>query len=85
MTIRVRKGSLGKLTLRLGEENGRFSGIILGGPKGLIGPVTGASADEVRHRLLEEAAKTDRCYFGVDGARIRFLRFFPRGLRRPRL
>jgi len=78
MTIRtVREQSLGRLTLRLLEANGGFSGIILGGPKGRIGPLTGASADEVWRRLHEEAGKTDRSYFGFDGARIRFLRFFP--------
>jgi hypothetical protein len=84
MTIRtIREQSLGKLTLRLLETNGAFSGIILGGPKERIGPISGESAEAVWRRLNDEAGKADRSYFGFDGARARFLRFFPQGFADP--
>lgn len=79
----IREESLGNLTLRLLETNGGFSGVILGGPKGRIGPITGASEDEVWCRLHAEAGKTDHSYFGFDGARTRFLQYFPRGFADP--
>jgi len=84
MTIKtIREQSLGKLTLRLLEANGVFSGIILGGPKGRIGPISGDTHDAVWRRLHEEAGKADRSYFGFDGARARFLRFYPQGFADP--
>ena len=39
----------------------------------------GDSADDVWRRLHDEAAKADPRYFGFDGARARFLQFFPNG------
>jgi hypothetical protein len=84
MTIKtIREQPLGKLTLRLLETNGAFSGVILGGSKGRIGPIRGESADSVWCRLHEEAGKADRSYFGFDGARSRFLKFFPEGFGGP--
>jgi hypothetical protein len=84
MTIRtIRERALGKFTLRLLENNGTYSGVILGGPKGLIGPIKGGSEEEVWRLLHVEAGKADRNYFGFDGARTRFLHFFPAGFTDP--
>ena len=41
--------------------------------------VNGDDADDVWQRLHDEAGKANPRYFGFDGARARFLRFFPNG------
>jgi len=41
--------------------------------------VVGTDADDVWRRLHDEAGKANPKYFGFDGARARFLHFFPNG------
>ena len=41
--------------------------------------IEGADADDVWRQLHDEAGKAHPKYFGFDGARGRFLRFFPNG------
>jgi hypothetical protein len=79
----VREESVGQLTFRLLQMEGRFCGVVLGAPGGRIGPISGSNAEQVWCQLHEAAGKADREYFGFDGARARFLRFFPQGFRTP--
>jgi len=77
---RIREARLGDRTLRLVEKDKRFTGIIMG-DGAIKAQIDGESADEVWRRLHDEAAKENPRYFGFDGARARFLRFFPNGFR----
>lgn len=70
----VRSGALGKRHLRLVEKDGRFYGLVEGQRC-----VDGSDADDVWRRLHDDAGKADPKYFGYDGARSRFLKFFPKG------
>jgi hypothetical protein len=70
----VRTGRLGQRELRLVHKDGRFFGLADGKVC-----VEGESADAVWRRLHDEAGKANPKYFGFDGARVRFLRFFPNG------
>jgi hypothetical protein len=70
----VRKGNLGTTELRLVKNASWFHGLADGKPI-----VEGEDADDVWRRLHDEAAKTNPKYFGFDGARIRFISYFPDG------
>jgi hypothetical protein len=76
----IRTGKVGKRELRLVEKSGRFFGVING--TGRREPlIEGDVADDVWRRLHDAARKADPAYFGYDGARNRFLRFFHGGFR----
>ncbi len=70
----VRTTKFGKTELCLVEHNGRFFGKANGA---VI--VEGEGADEVWRRLHDRAGDGDARYFGFDGARARFGKFFPEG------
>jgi len=70
----VRTGKLGKTELRLVRKDGRFFGVA----DGKI-CANGENPDDVWRRLHDEVGKANPKYFGFDGARARFLRFFPNG------
>ena len=72
----VRRGRIGKHNLRLVEKDSHFYGLVDGQRY-----VDGSDADDVWRRLHDDAGKADPRYFGFDGARARFLRFFPNGFR----
>lgn len=74
----VREAKLDKLILRLVEKDKLFIGLIIAGEVKKL-QIDGTSADDVWRRLHDEAGKTNPKYFGFDGARGRFLRFFPNG------
>ena len=74
--VTIRTGILGKHTLRLVEMDGQFYG--LADSKQCV---EGSDADEVWRRLYADAGKSDPRYFGYEGARSRFLKFFPNGFR----
>jgi hypothetical protein len=75
---RIREARLGDRTLRLVEKDMLFIGIIIS--DGTIkAQIDGYNADDVWRQLHDEAAKANPRYFGFDGARARFLRFFPNG------
>src|SRR5262249_43515104 len=70
----VRTGKLGKRELRLVRKDARFFGLVDGKVC-----AEGESADDVWRRVHDDAGKSDPKYFGFDGARARFLHFFPNG------
>jgi hypothetical protein len=74
---RLREAKLDGLTLVLVEKNGKFIGAIFGGKNKV--EIEGVDADDVWRRLHDEAARANPKYFGFDGARARFLHFFPNG------
>jgi hypothetical protein len=74
----IRNVIVDKLTLRLVEKNGIFVGLIFG-PGAKTVQIEGDVAEDVWRRLHNEAAKANPKYFGFDGARARFLHFFPGG------
>lgn len=75
----IRTGKFGKLILRLVEKQGTYFGLVIGAEGGREALIEGANADEVWRRLHVEAGRANPMYFGFDGARARFLRFFPAG------
>lgn len=74
----IREAKLDKLVLRLVEKHKLFIGLIFAGDVRKL-QIDGTNADDVWRRLHDEAGKTNPKYFGFDGARARFLRFFPNG------
>ena len=70
----VRKGTLGKRSLRLVQKDGHFYGLV-----DRQKCVDGTDADDVWRRLHHDAGKADPRYFGYADARSRFLKFFPNG------
>ena len=70
----IRYGKLGDRRLRLVRKGIRFYGFA----NGKI-CTEGSDADDVWRRLHDDAGKSDPRYFGYDGARARFLKFFPNG------
>jgi hypothetical protein len=74
----IREGKLDDLVLRLVEKDKLFIGLIIAGDVKKL-QIEGTNADDVWRRLHDEAGKTNPKYFGFDGARARFLRFFPNG------
>jgi hypothetical protein len=75
---KIRETRLGDRTLRLVEKDKGFIGIIIG-DGAIKAQIDGDDADDVWRRLHDEAAKANPRYFGFDGARARFLRFFSDG------
>ena len=76
----VREEPYAGVTLRLlKSKTGEHRGIILKKGGGLLGPFGGDGPDEIWDRLKREVLKADRAYVGFNGARTRFLRFFPQG------
>jgi hypothetical protein len=75
----IRTGKVGDLSLRMVEKNGAFIGLIFAADSSKKAQLEGIDADQVWQRLQDEAAKANPKYFGFDGARARFLRFFPSG------
>jgi hypothetical protein len=76
--VKIRGAMLGKTELRLSQQDGHFYGLI----DGKI-VVNGEDADDVWHRLHDEADIGNPKYFGFDGARNRFLHFFAKGFGSP--
>jgi len=75
----IRTANLDKLSLRLVEKDSAFIGLIFDADGVRKAQIEGADADDVWRRLHDEAGKANPKYFGFDGARARFLRFFPNG------
>ncbi len=77
MREKVREATVGNATLRLFKENGAYKGAVIVGNS--VRVLEGPDADDVWRRLHDEAGKANPKYFGFDGARNRFLHFFPNG------
>jgi hypothetical protein len=75
MREKVREASVGDAVLRLFKENGAYKGAVVIGKA--VKVVEGNDADDVWRRMHDEVAKSNPKYFGFDGARNRFLHFFP--------
>ena len=75
----VRTGKVADLALRLVEKNRAFIGVVCAADNSKKVQIEGTDADDVWRRLHDEAGKANPKYFGFDGARARFLRFFPNG------
>lgn len=78
----VRTGSVGKTKLRLVETGTGYVGLILsGGVKKF--ETSGADPDDVWAQIHAEVGKASPNYFGMDGARARFLHWFTGGFYSP--
>ena len=75
----IRTSSVGDLLLRLVEKDKAFIGVTFDAKGAKKTQIEGTDADDVWRRLHDEAGKANPKYFGFDGARARFLRFFPNG------
>lgn len=73
----IREVIRGKLTLRLLKVSTGYLGAVIGDKTGRTAHIKGTDAEDVWQRLQAEAVKADNSYFGFDGARLRFLKFFP--------
>lgn len=76
----IREEPYGDAQLRLLQSKaGGYKGIVLKKGGGILGPFAGADAKDLWGCLQREALKAGRAYVGFDGARARFLHFFPNG------
>ncbi|HXH51949.1 MAG TPA: hypothetical protein VNH53_00770 [Sphingomicrobium sp.] len=70
--------TIGKAKLRIVMDGPLYRGAVI--RQGKTGQVfEDADLDRLRHRLREEAGKSDPHYWGYDGAIQRFRQFFPKG------
>jgi len=76
----IRQDVIGKNTLRLVDTGKEIVGLLLSGGKQLD-RIDGTDAVEVWAQLRAAVGKASDAYFGFDGARARFLQFFPDGFR----
>ena len=67
------------LRLRLLEVKDGYVGVVISDGKGRLAEAKGADPVELWQRLESAAAQASNEYVGWDGARTRFLRFFPGG------
>ncbi|UWU31729.1 hypothetical protein N2600_26445 (plasmid) [Rhizobium sp. WSM1274] len=74
----IREATVGMATLRLVQTQNGYSGIVfLDGKRKAL--EEGDDADDVWRRIHDAAARSSPHFFGYDGARARFLHFFPQG------
>lgn len=78
----IRQDVIGKNTLRLVDTGKGIVGLLISGGKQLD-RIDGTDAAEVWAQLRAAVGKASDAYFGFDGARARFLQFFPDGFRSP--
>lgn len=78
----IREDMIGKNTLRLVDTGKGIVGLLIADGKQLD-RIDGTDAAEVWAQLRAALGKASDAYFGFDGARSRFLQFFPDGFRSP--
>lgn len=78
----IRQDVIGKNTLRLVDTGKGIVGLLISGGKQLD-RIDGADPAEVWAQLRAAVGKASDAYFGFNGARARFLEFFPGGFRSP--
>jgi hypothetical protein len=76
----IREARAGIATVRLLRDKDTFKGIVIVKDR-VEAREEGDRADEVWRRLHDHAARLNPSFHGFDGARARFLRFFPQGFR----
>src|SRR5262245_34179112 len=76
----VREATIGKALVRLLQVKDGYAGVVLR-DVAIKFRATGPNIDEVWRQLHQEVAKTSPNFFGLDGAKARFLRIFPNGFR----
>lgn len=74
----IREAKVGKSTLRLVQTPKGYSGIVIVDGKRMA-LEEGDDADDVWRRIHDAAARSNPHFVGYDGARSRFLHFFPKG------
>ena len=74
----VREAPVGKALLRLVVADGTFKGVVVRDGR-IVATETGDDGDRVWTALHDAAARLDPSFFGYDGARTRFLKYFPLG------
>lgn len=77
----VKEAKVGNATIRLLRDGSSFRGVVIVGKS--ITEEVGQDADDVWRRLHDAVGRLNPSYFGFDGARARFLRFFPNGFHSP--
>jgi hypothetical protein len=77
MREKLRETDIGGVTLRLFKENTCYKGAIITGKA--VRVLEGGDAEDLWRRMHDEAGRSNPKYFGFDGARNRFLHFFPNG------
>lgn len=77
MREKIREATAGDATLRLFKVDRGYKGAVILGKTMVV--VEGTDLDDVWRRMHDEAGKANPKYFGFDGARNRFLHFFPNG------
>lgn len=75
----IREEKRGKLTLRVLNAKSGYSGVVISDSKGRLALMQGDDPVELWSRLEQAAAQSSKDYVGFDGARARFLHFFPGG------
>lgn len=73
-----REAQIGDATVRLVGTGGMYKGIVILGSE-IVAREEGPDKDDVWRRLHDAAGRANPHYFGFDGARARFLKFFPNG------
>jgi hypothetical protein len=77
MREKLKETTAGDAVLRLFKESGAYKGAVIVGKT--VKVLEGTDADDVWRRMHDEVAKSNPKYLGFDGARNRFLHFFPDG------
>jgi hypothetical protein len=77
-----REATVGKATIRMLRQGATYRGVVIHGNE-IRSREEGGRADDVWRRLHDAAGRLSPGYFGFDGARKRFLGFFPEGFRSP--
>lgn len=76
----VREVTIGSATVKLGETPKGFTGVVYEG-NARKAYEEGDDGDAIWQRMLEAARRLNPLFFGYDGARVRFLSFFPGGFK----
>ena len=72
---------MGGITIRLvQQDNNQFAGVVIGQDRKMVKIYAepGETSDDVWERLRSEALKSHPSWVGYEGARNRFIGFFPR-------
>ena len=80
----LRQEVMGGITVRLVvQDNKQFAGVVIGKDRKMVKIYgeSGETSDDVWERLRSEAMRSHPSWVGYDGARERFLEYFPNGFK----